>query len=119
MYTGKSLVKGLELRLARTLAARPAGPMILAGTLAVAGLGAATLNPIQAHRAPSSVSTTPTLDLSSPHTFCYSDPDGDGHYVCHILASQVNTIPNLGCTADSDGDGTYICWYATDPRSSN
>jgi hypothetical protein len=47
------------------------------------------------------------------------DPDGDGHTVCHILASQVNTIPNLGCYVDPDGDGTYICYYATDPTAGN
>ncbi len=119
MGIGRTLVSQLELHLARMLAARPAAPLILAGTMALAGFGAAATNPTIAHPVPSPVATTPTLDLSSPHTFCMPDPDGDGHTICHILASQVSTIPNLGCYADPDGDGTFICYYATDPANPN
>jgi hypothetical protein len=119
MAIGTKLVGWLELRLARTLATRAATPLILAGTLAVAGFGAAGVNPAQVHQAPSPAVRTPALLLSSPHTFCEPDPDGDGHTVCHILASQVSTVPNLGCSADPDGDGTFICYYATDPTATN
>lgn len=119
MEIGKKLVGRLETQVARVLAARSATPVILMGTMAVAGFGAAAANPARVHQAPSPVVRTSSLDLSSPHTFCYADPDGDGHYVCHILASQVSTIPNLGCSADSDGDGTFICYYATDPRDAD
>jgi hypothetical protein len=93
--------------------------VILVSSLAVAGLGAAALNPATVQRNPSPVVGTPALILNSPHTFCYADPDGDGHTICHILASQVSTVPNLGCYADQDGDGTFICYYATDPTASN
>ena len=119
MGMGKKLVGRLELYLARALAARPATPLILAGTMTVAAFGAAATNPTTVHSIPSPVAPAATLDLSSPHTFCMPDPDGDGHTVCHILASQVTTIPNLGCYADPDGDGTYICYYATDPTAAN
>ncbi len=119
MGIGTKLVGRLETQVARVLATKPATPFILVGTMAVAGIGAAAMNPTMAHQAPSSMARASTLLLTSPHTFCYSDPDGDGHTICHILASQVSTIPNLGCSADPDGDGTAICYYATDPRTSN
>jgi hypothetical protein len=119
MYIGKTLGSWLELHVARVLATRPATPLILVGTMAVAGLGAAATNATTVHQAPGSVVRTSSLLLNSPHTFCYPDPDGDGHTVCHILASQVATVPNLGCSADPDGDGTFICYYATDPTASN
>ena len=119
MGTGSTVFGWVGVHVARVLATRPASPVILVGSLAIAGLGAAAMNPAKIQQNPSPVVGTPTLNLNSPHTFCYSDPDGDGHTVCHILASQVSTVPNLGCTADQDGDGTYICWYATDPTAAN
>jgi hypothetical protein len=122
MGIGKKLAGRLELYVARALAARSATPLILAGTMTVAAFGAAATNPTTVHSLPSVVvqkATKATLDLSSPRTFCMPDPDGDGNTVCHILASQVTTIPNLGCYADPDGDGTYICYYASDPSASN
>ena len=119
MGIGKRLVGRLETQAARVLAMRSATPLILMGTMAVAGFGAAAANPATFHQAPNSVARTTTLDLSAPHTFCYPDPDGDGHTVCHILASQVSTVPNLGCSADPDGDCTFICYYATDPTKAN
>jgi hypothetical protein len=117
MGIGKQLADSVGPRLARLLVTRPATPLILTGTLAVAGLGAAALNPAHGHQIPSPSVQPAALDLSSPHTFCRPDPDGDGHTECHILATQVSTVPNLGCYADPDGDGTYICYYATDPRT--
>jgi hypothetical protein len=115
----EKLVGRLEIGLARVLAPRAASPLILAGTLAFAGLGAAAMNPVTAQQAQRSVVPAPTLLLNSPHTFCHPDSDGDGHTVCHVLASQVNTVPNMGCYDDPDGDGTSICYYATDPTASN
>ena len=119
MGTEKTLISRLELGVARMLATRGATPAILVGTLAVAGLGAAAMNPATLHQAPSPLRVSSTLLLNSPHTFCEPDPDGDGHTICHILASQVSTVPNLGCYADPDGDGTFICFYATDPTASH
>jgi hypothetical protein len=108
-----------ERHLARTLVKRAAPQVILVGTLAFAGLSAAALNPTGAHQAPSPAVRASTLQIGGPHTFCYADPDGDGHTICHILASQVSTVPNLGCSVDPDGDGTFICYYETDPTASN
>jgi hypothetical protein len=119
MGTSTRLVGWLERHLARTLVKRGAPQAILVGTLAFAGLSAAALNPTGAHQTQSPVVQSPTLQIGAPHTFCYADPDGDGHTVCHILASQVSTVPNLGCYADPDGDGTFICFYKTDPTASN
>jgi hypothetical protein len=103
---------------ARLLATRAAAPLILTGTLALAGLSAAAMQPTGVQHSPLLVPSTAvsgTLDLSAPRTFCYANPDGNGPWSCHILASQVNTVPNLGCHPDPDGDGTYICFYATMP----
>ncbi len=119
MSTGYTAVRWLKLHVASALVTRSATPLILVGTLAVASFGAAALNPATAQHIQSPVVQTPGLLLDSPHTFCYADPDGDGHTICHILASQVSTIPNLGCSADPDGDGTFICYYGTDPRTSS
>lgn len=119
MGIGKKLAGRFELLLARALAARPATPLILAGTMTMAAFGAAATNPTTVHSLQSPVAHRAMLDLSNPHTFCGPDPDGDGNYVCHILASQVTLIPNLGCYSDPDGDGTAICYYATDPTAAN
>lgn len=119
MGQGTQLRGWVARRMARALVSRPATPVIVVGTLALAGVGAAAMAPTQSSVVSHTVVGTPALDLSSPHTFCIADPDGDGHTICHILASQVATVPNLGCIGDQDGDGTYICWYATDPRLSH
>ncbi len=112
----RKLVARIEPRLARLLASRPATPIILTGTLALAGLGAGILTPAAAQHSQVQVVQIPALQLSSWHTFCGPDPDGDGHVVCHILASQVAAVPNLGCSGpDPDHDGTYICYYASEP----
>jgi hypothetical protein len=39
----------------------------------------------------------------------------EDHPFCHILASQRNTVSNLGCFDDPDGDGTLVCEYAIYP----
>ncbi len=118
MGSGTKSVGWLERRLARLCIKRGAAQVILVGTLAFAGLSAAALNPTGAQPAPSQAPAA-TLQIGGPHTFCYADPDGDGHTICHILASQVSTVPNLGCSDDPDGDGTLICYYETDPTASN
>ncbi|MDB5074638.1 MAG: hypothetical protein JWO42_817 [Chloroflexi bacterium] len=115
MGSSKKLVDRLGINLARVLAMRAATPVILSGTLAVAAFGAAALNPASLHQASHAAVRTPLLVLDAPRTFCEPDPDGDGHTICHVTASQVSIVPNLGCFADPDGDGTFVCYYATDP----
>jgi hypothetical protein len=114
------LATWLPPTVARLLATRGATPLLLTGTLALAGLSAAAMQSRdQQHEQVVVPSTTtgPTLDLSAPRTICYT-PDADGHIICHILATQVHTVPNLGCHPDPDGDGIYICSYATMPPTS-
>jgi hypothetical protein len=118
MGISRKLARRLEIGLARVLAPRAASPVILVGTLAFAGMGAAALNGPTASQV-SRLVHTPSLVLDGPHTFCRPDPDGDGHTVCHVLANQTLTVPNLGCYSDPDGDGTFICYYDTDPTASN
>jgi hypothetical protein len=112
MHRAKQLGQWFGRQGARLLISRSGTPVLLVGTLALAGWGALSGPPAAGH---------PVLQLTSPHTFCHQDwdqgegQDGDGQVICHILASQVNTFPNLGCHADFDGDGTYVCFYATQP----
>jgi hypothetical protein len=116
MRSSKQVVERAKLKVARALATRPATPLILTGTLALAGLSAAAMRPMPQHQqvirvvVPSGV-----LDLGAARTFCMPDQTGSGHTFCHILASQRDTVPNLGCFDDPDGDGTLVCEYATYP----
>ena len=119
MSIGTKLVGYVEMHLSRALVAKPATPLILAGTMALAGFGAAAVAAPTTHQAPQPAVRAAGLILNDLHTFCTPDPDGDGHTICHVLASQVSTVPNLGCSPDPDGDGTFICYYATDPTASN
>ena len=81
---------------ARLLATRVATPLLLTGTLALAGLSAAAMQPSHARPTPLvSTGNSARLDLSAPRTFC-SAPDADGHTTCHILATQVHTVPKSG-----------------------
>jgi hypothetical protein len=100
----------MELRLARFLATRPARPLILTGTLALAGLGAAATNPGMVHQIPVPAASTVQAPLF-PNTSCYADPDGDGSLVCHIPASLVSNYPTAYCHLDWDEDGTYVCHF--------
>jgi len=84
--------------------------LILVGTLAFAGFGAAAIAAPTTHQAPQPVVMASGMLLSDHYTFCTPDPDGDGHTICHVLASQVSTVPNLGCSSDPDGDGTSTAW---------
>ncbi len=110
MGIGRTLVDWMELRLARLLATRPATPLILTGTLALAGLGAAATNPVMVHQSP--VPAVGTVQAPGyPNSSCYADPDGDGSTVCHIPASQVSNYPAAFCRLDWDEDGTYVCHF--------
>jgi hypothetical protein len=110
MGIGRTVVNWTKLRLARFLATRLATPLILTGTLALAGLGAVATNPVTAHQSPTPVVET-TQTPTYPNASCYSDPDGDGSTVCHIPASQVGNYPNAYCHLDWDEDGTYVCHF--------
>lgn len=108
MGIGRTLLDWMELRLARFLATRPATPLILTGTLALAGLGAAATNPVTLHQSPAA---TTVLTPIFPNTSCYADPDGDGTLVCHIPANLVSNYPTAYCHLDWDGDGSYVCHF--------
>ena len=110
MGIGKSLVGWTALHLARFLATRPATPLILTGTMALAAFGATATNPTTIQQSPTAVVVT-TQAPTYPNASCYADPDGDGSTVCHIPASLVSSYPNAYCHADWDGDGTFVCHF--------
>jgi hypothetical protein len=71
----------------------------------------------------------------APQTFCYADPDGDGHTLCRYLPlNQPFTASNLGCYTTPDGqnlenvgavalrivvndNGTWSCYYVAQAPS--
>jgi hypothetical protein len=109
MGIGRTLVNWTEVRLARFLATRVATPLILTGTLALAGFGAAATNPITAHQSPAPATVVQAPGY--PNSSCWADPDGDGSTVCDIPANQVGNYPNAFCHADWDEDGTFVCHF--------
>jgi hypothetical protein len=85
---------------------------IVAGTLALAGLGAAALNPTPSQHTPYSVHTVipvQALVYSGPN--CFLDPDGDGSTVCYIDPGQLSSYPGGHCHPDPDGDGHLVCHF--------
>jgi hypothetical protein len=103
--------------LARALVRRSATPLILAGTLALAGFGAASLGSTP------STSITPVPIVTTPPvpaypSSCFPDPDGDGHTVCYLTQSQMQTPNYAGgyCHPDPDGDGHFVCYFASNPN---
>jgi hypothetical protein len=83
--------------------------LIVAGTLAFAGFGAAALNAAPDGRDLSPSAVIGTTGQSYPSN-CHPDPDGDGNLVCQIAVSQVSAYPNADCDAIADGSGMVTCW---------
>jgi hypothetical protein len=100
----------MQIRLARLLAKRMATPVILAGTLALAGLGAAALNDASSghgQQNPNLIVGTPIQQMVQ-NGYCIPDPDGDGHLKCWINASQLPAFANADC--HPDGDYHFVCY---------
>ncbi|HWE61065.1 MAG TPA: hypothetical protein VHB98_05090 [Chloroflexota bacterium] len=103
-----TLVARLQMHVARWLAKGSASPLILAGTLALAGLGAGALSGTPGGHGQQS--PNPAVGTSAPTGNCHPDPDGDGHLVCYIDASQLPRYANEFCRPDPDGDGHFVCY---------
>jgi len=109
MYVGKSLISGIQQHTVRFLLRGHGSSWILAGTLAVAGLGAATLN------RPASAPAQPDHSIVAPSTLpsaynCFNDPDGDGTIKCPSSV-PISSLPAAwgNCVADLYGDELTVC----------
>jgi hypothetical protein len=101
MDTGKTLIARMQTHVAHWLVSGPATPLILTGTLAFAGLSAAALN---------EATETHGQPAHSYPSNCHPDPDGDGHLVCYVNASQLPVYSQGYCRPDSDSNGRYVCY---------
>lgn len=107
MGIGKSLVDWTQVHLARFLATRPATPLILAGTLALAATGAVATTPSPAPQSPTAVVQTTPPPLF-PAANC--NAVWNGFTVCQIPANQVTLyIIAYGCYQPWHGEDRYVC----------
>jgi hypothetical protein len=109
MYVRKALVAGMQKLTVRCFLKGPGPSLMIAGTLALAGFGAAALN------SPASASVQPDRATFAPSNLpsaygCFNDPDGDGTIKCGSSVS-ISTLPaSWGyCRADLYGDGLTVC----------
>jgi hypothetical protein len=96
MGIGKVVAGWTTVQLARFLATRVATPVILTGTVALAGAGA-MVSPISLHQ-------TPTY----PNSTCRTGWNGDA--ICRIPASQVAAYPTPDCHPSRWNPATQICF---------
>lgn len=85
---------------ARFLATKIATPLVLTGTLALAGIGAVAATP-----------STPHQNLPVyPNSSCFLRWDGSS--VCHLPPSQVRSYPNAyWCHPSQMYPGTDVCFF--------
>jgi hypothetical protein len=98
MGIGKAVGGWTKLQLARFLATKVATPVILTGTVALAGVGAMA-SPISIHQ-------TPTYPNSSCQSGGWSDDT-----ICSIPASQVAAYPTARCSPSWQQPGKDICRF--------
>ncbi len=109
MYAQQALIAELQKHMVRFFLKGPGSSLMLAGTLALAGLGAAALNGPAA--APVQQEQRVIAPSSLPSAYgCFSDPDGDGTIKCGSSV-QISTLPpSWGtCRLDLYGDGLTVC----------
>ena len=105
MFTAQSLASGIQGYIARWLVKGPGANLVIAGTFAFAGLGAAALNAPPEPRETGDIGIS-TLSVMYPG--CYADPDGDGHIFCDSNVTISNLPASCG-TCSYDYDGGVFC----------
>jgi len=110
MYAKHNWVKHLEMHTLRWLVKGPGSSWLIAGTFAVAGFGAATLNAPSNAAGAQNVSPISGVLVPDYSGLCHPDPDGDGHIFCDssVVISQLPASYGH-CFADTDGDGRVFC----------
>jgi hypothetical protein len=109
MYTRKALVAGMQKFTVRFFLKGPGSSVVLAGTLALAGLGATALTPSAGASAP--VERPASMPSTLPSAYgCFSDPDGDGTIKCDSSVVIAKLPAAWGqCIANLYGDGLTVC----------
>jgi hypothetical protein len=109
MYIRNALFAGMKQHTIRFFLKGPGPSVLLAGTLAAAGLGAAALNQPAGASVPQDQGVV--VPASLPSSFdCFNDPDGDGTIKCpsSVPISQLPTTWGT-CQPDLYGDGLTVC----------
>jgi hypothetical protein len=109
MYVRKALVAGMQKLTVRCFLKGPGSSLMIAGTLALAGLGAAALNSPAGASVQLDRGTVAPSNLPSAYG-CFNDPDGDGTIKCgsSVLISKLPAAWG-NCRADLYGDGLTVC----------
>jgi hypothetical protein len=109
MYVRKALVAGIQRHTVRWFLKGPGSSLMIVGTLALAGLGAAALNSPAGAVAPSVPSTLAPSDLPIAYG-CFNDLDGDGTIKCDASVPIAQLPAAWGtCRVDLYGDGLTVC----------
>lgn len=109
MYVRDALNAGMQKFTVRCLLKGPGPSVLIAGTLALAGFGAAGLT------GPAGASAPPAQPAGAssmlPSSFgCFNDPDGDGTIKCDSSVSIASLPAAWGqCSANAYGDGLTVC----------
>ncbi|HVC81639.1 MAG TPA: hypothetical protein VNL35_14195 [Chloroflexota bacterium] len=108
MSAVKCWLKRVETRTLVWLAKSRGSSLVIAGTLAAAGLGTGVLSTHPSsvqQRAPSAAATLPLSAYG-----CYRDPDGDGHIFCDGSVAITKLPASFGqCNMDEDGSNQIFC----------
>jgi hypothetical protein len=109
MYVRKALMDGMQKLMVRFLIKGPGSSLMIAGSLALAGVGAVALN--SSSGAPIQQSQSTIAPSTEPSAYgCFNDRDGDGTIKC-ASSVQISTLPAAwgSCQADVYGDGLTVC----------
>lgn len=109
MYVRKALGTGMQTLVVRFFLKGPGSSVLLAGTLGLAGLGAAALTP---HAGASMQVKNPAGTSSTlPSAYgCFNDPDGDGTIKCGSSVVIAKLPAAWGqCVANLYGDELTVC----------
>jgi hypothetical protein len=108
MYVRKALATGMQHLTVRCLLKGPGPSLMLAGSLTLAGLGAAVLNSPAGAAMPNRTTAAPS-NLPSSYG-CFNDLDGDGTIKCDSSVLISKLPASWGdCRADLYGDGLTVC----------
>ena len=109
MYVQKALVAGIQKLTVRFLLKGPGSSVLLAGTLALAGLGAAALTRPAGASVP--LDHPAGAPSNPPSAYgCFNDPDGDGTIKCGSSVLIARLPASWGqCRANVYGDGLTVC----------
>ena len=109
MYVWNAPVAGMQKFMVRCLLKGPGSSVLIAGTLALAGLGGTALTRPDGTPAPLDRPAGAPSSLPSAYG-CFNDPDGDGTIKCSSSV-PIATLPAAWgqCRADLYGEGLTVC----------